>query len=72
MNLLSIDEVATATGLSGSTLAKRRCSGTGPVFYKIGRQIKYDRPDVESWIASRRRQCTWQPANDNVRKREAA
>ncbi len=72
MNLLTIDQVVDLTGLSRSTLAKRRCSGTGPSFYKIGRQIKYSRSDLEAWIAQRRRTCTWQPANDNLTKLEAA
>jgi predicted DNA-binding transcriptional regulator AlpA len=71
MILLSIDEVASATGLSRSTLAKKRCTGGGPAFFKIGRQIKYDLADVESWIASRRRTCTW-AANDNRQPAEVA
>ena len=64
MNLISIDAVCALTGLSSSTLAKKRCNGSGPAFFKIGRQIRYDRMDVESWIASRRRTSTW-VANDN-------
>ncbi|MFK4657077.1 helix-turn-helix transcriptional regulator [Bradyrhizobium japonicum] len=64
MNLLSIDDVSAATGLSASTLAKRRCDGTGPAFFKIGRTIKYAATDVDAWILSRRRTSTW-PANDN-------
>jgi predicted DNA-binding transcriptional regulator AlpA len=67
MILLSIDEVVSATGLSRSTLAKKRCTGSGPAFFKIGRQIKYDRTDVESWIASRRCTCTRRGVNDNTR-----
>jgi len=64
MNLLTFDEVVGVTGLSRSTLAKKRCAGSGPAFFKIGRQIKYDRSDLEVWIASRRRLSTW-AANDN-------
>ncbi|WP_083514603.1 helix-turn-helix transcriptional regulator [Bradyrhizobium manausense] len=59
MNLLSIDDVATVTGLSASTLAKRRCDGSGPAFFKIGRTVKYDQADVNAWILSRRRTSTW-------------
>jgi predicted DNA-binding transcriptional regulator AlpA len=55
MNLLTLDQVVDLTGLSRSTLAKKRCSGTGPAFFKLGRQIRYDRTDVERWILSRRR-----------------
>lgn len=65
VNFLSIDDVAAATGLSRSTLAKKRCSGSGIPFFKIGRQIRYEVADVETWILSRRRTCTWRPANDN-------
>jgi excisionase family DNA binding protein len=64
MNLITIDQVAELTGLSRSTLAKKRCNGSGPAFFKLGRQIKYDRSDIEAWIASRRRLSTW-AANDN-------
>ena len=59
MNLLTLDEVTAATGLSRSTLAKRRCDGTGPAFFKIGRQVKYDRADLDAWMLSRRRTSTW-------------
>ncbi|WP_426433916.1 helix-turn-helix transcriptional regulator [Bradyrhizobium genosp. P] len=65
MNLLTLEQVADLTGLSRSTLAKRRCDGTGPAFFKIGRTIKYGAEDVDAWILSRRRTSTWD-ANDNV------
>ncbi|MDE5466048.1 AlpA family transcriptional regulator [Bradyrhizobium sp. CSS354] len=67
LNLLTLDEMTAATGLSRSTLAKRRCDGTGPAFFKIGRQVKYDRADVDAWMLSRRRTSTW-TANDNTGK----
>lgn len=63
MILLSIDDVAAATGLSASTLAKKRCSGTGPAFFKIGRQVRYSAEDLEVWILSRRRLSTWSAAS---------
>ncbi len=59
MNLISIDAVSELTGLSSSTLAKKRCNGSGPAFFKLGRVIKYDRADVDAWILSRRRRSTW-------------
>ena len=68
MKFMSINDVAALTGLSRSTLAKKRCTGSGPAYFKTGgRQIRYDRTDVESWIASRRRTCTWRGVNDNIR-----
>ncbi|KYK44786.1 hypothetical protein A1D31_35780 [Bradyrhizobium liaoningense] len=64
MNLLSIDDVSALTGLSSSTLAKRRMTGTGPAFFKIGRTIKYAAQDVDAWVLSQRRTSTW-AVNDN-------
>jgi len=66
VNFLSIDDVSALTGLSASTLAKSRMTGTGPAFFKLGRTIKYAAPDVDAWIASRRRTSTWKPANDDA------
>jgi len=66
VNLLSIDDVSALTGLSPSTLAKKRMAGTGPAFFKLGRAIKYDRADVDAWILTRRRTSTW-AANDNTK-----
>lgn len=59
MNLMSLEQVADLTGLSRSSLAKKRCDGSGPAFFKIGRGVKYDAADVESWLLSRRRMSTW-------------
>ncbi|MBH5371483.1 helix-turn-helix transcriptional regulator [Bradyrhizobium glycinis] len=59
VTFLSIDDVAGITGLSRSTLAKRRCDGTGPAFFKLGRTVKYAHTDVEAWMLSRRRTSTW-------------
>lgn len=66
MNLLSLDQVVDLTGLSRSSLAKKRCDGSGPAFFKIGRAVKYDAADVESWILSKRRTCTWPSTNENA------
>lgn len=61
MKFMSIDDVAALTGLSRSTLANKRCTGSGPAYFKTGgRQIT----DVDKWIASCRRLSTW-AGNDN-------
>lgn len=72
MNLLTLDEMTAATGLSRSTLAKRRCDGTGPAFFKIGRQVKYDRADVDAWVLSRRRTSTWGTSDNKQSGSQAA
>jgi predicted DNA-binding transcriptional regulator AlpA len=71
VDLLSLDHVVDLTGLSRSSLAKKRCDGSGPAFFKIGRTIKYAAGDVDAWILSRRRTSTW-AANDNVKPSVAA
>lgn len=74
MELLSIDDLADATGVSRSGLAKWRAAGTGPAYIKLGRAVRYCRSDVDAWLASRRLTATWQPANDSTPagKQEAA
>jgi predicted DNA-binding transcriptional regulator AlpA len=66
VDLLSLDQTVTLTGLSRSSLAKKRCDGSGPAFFKIGRAVKYAASDVEAWILSRRRTSTW-PTNTTAK-----
>ena len=70
-NFLSLDQTVAKTGLSRSSLAKKRCDGSGPAFFKIGRTIKYATADVDAWILSRRRTSTW-GTNTNAKPSVAA
>ncbi len=45
-------------GVSTSTLAKWRLSGTGPAYSKIGRVIVYAMDDLNEFLAARRRFST--------------
>ncbi len=45
-------------GISTSTLAKWRLSGSGPAFSKAGRVVVYDVADLDNYLASRRRLST--------------
>jgi len=67
VELLSLSETAELTGLSLSTLAKRRCAGLPPAYFKLGRSVRYARSDIEEWVRAQRRTCTWDrcTANDN-------
>lgn len=51
-------QLAELLKISQSNLAKYRLYGGGPVFIKIGKHIRYDRADVEAWIASQKRRTT--------------
>jgi predicted DNA-binding transcriptional regulator AlpA len=58
--LLRAPELAELLGLTQSTLAKLRCSGKGPPFYKLTNQsVGYNQDDVMEWLSKRRRVSTW-------------
>ena len=58
--LLRAPELAELLGLTMSTLAKLRCSGKGPPFYKLTNQtVGYRQDEVMEWLAQRRRISTW-------------
>jgi predicted DNA-binding transcriptional regulator AlpA len=45
-------------GYAESTLEKKRVSGNGPPFIRLGRVIVYDTRDLDTWLASRRQRST--------------
>ncbi len=55
---LRTDKAAEYTGLSASTLEKLRLTGGGPAYIKLGKVVVYDPTDLETWLASKRRQST--------------
>jgi predicted DNA-binding transcriptional regulator AlpA len=59
--VLRAPEAAAYTGLSESTLAKRRLYGQQPPFLNLGgRAIGYAIDDLDAWLKSCRRQSTSQ------------
>ncbi len=55
---LEPEQLADLLKISRSNLAKWRVFGGGPVFFRAGKNIRYDRIDVEAWIAERKRRTT--------------
>lgn len=53
-NVLSLDDVAAITGLSKSHLYKLTCSHQIPYYKPNGKQIYFDRGEVESWMKQNR------------------
>ena len=51
--LLTPGDLAAELGLPVRTLEMWRYRGTGPRFVKIGRHVRYRRPDVDRWLNSR-------------------
>lgn len=48
---LTAEDAARYLRSSRSTLAKRRVNGTGPIFVRIGRAVRYRQSDVDAWLA---------------------
>lgn len=57
-NILSNDEAARYVRRSPSFMNKRRCTGGGPTFVRIGRRIGYMIEDLDEWLHSQRRRST--------------
>ncbi len=53
-DLLGSEKAAERIGVSPSTLAKMRCYGNGPPYFKVGKFVRYDSNDVDAWMRSRR------------------
>lgn len=58
IKLLTVKEVAVLYRVSLSWLAKRRMSGDGPPFVKVGRSVRYIEAGVIQWAKSRQRLST--------------
>lgn len=56
--MLGTAEAAAYVRRAPQTLAKLRSIGGGPPYYKIGRNVYYDRVDLDAWLDSRRRRST--------------
>ena len=52
MPLLSPREVAELLGVSTGTLRSWRERGDGPAFLKVGKLVKYEKADLEVWLAA--------------------
>ncbi|HVT56889.1 MAG TPA: helix-turn-helix domain-containing protein [Thermoanaerobaculia bacterium] len=66
--LLSTLEAADYCGLSPRTLEKRRMTGGGPQFVKLGHAVRYSTTDLEAWIAENRCRSTSDPGPEPERK----
>lgn len=56
--LLSTIEAANHLGLSAAYLTKKRITGGGPAFVKLGARVSYDPADLDAWVAANKRRST--------------
>ncbi|MGU3492927.1 helix-turn-helix transcriptional regulator [Xanthobacteraceae bacterium A53D] len=66
MQTFRTPQAAQYVGLSASTMNKLRHYGTGPAYLKLGAAVVYRQDDLDVWLETRRRTCTWGAANDNT------
>jgi hypothetical protein len=45
-------------GVSEAFLERKRCTGGGPAYVKLGARVTYRRADLDAWIAVNRRYNT--------------
>jgi predicted DNA-binding transcriptional regulator AlpA len=55
---LNTKQLEARSSVSASTWAKRRLTGDGPPFRKIGKSVRYFWPDVQSWLEAKTRTST--------------
>jgi predicted DNA-binding transcriptional regulator AlpA len=60
---LTTKEAADRIRLSESALEKKRVNGTGPVFVKLGKSVRYEVAALDEWIAAGRHKSTATPLN---------
>ena len=60
-HVLIARDAAEYLGIAQQTLAKLRWAGTSPPYFKIGRQVVYERAELDAWLAVRRRRSTSDP-----------
>ena len=51
--LLDEEAAALLVGMTVSTLQKKRVTGNGPPYVKMGRSVRYRPDDLESFVAER-------------------
>jgi predicted DNA-binding transcriptional regulator AlpA len=69
--LLRTEEAARLLGLSGRTLEKHRCTGTGPSYRKLGGRVLYALGDLQAWIDQGERHSTHHETPGRTQSRRA-
>ena len=71
---LRTPEAARVLGLSGRTLEKHRCYGTGPRYSKIGGRVLYSLANLHAWVDRGVKASTSDPGGETIppAKRHAA
>jgi len=60
---LTTKEAADRVWLSESALEKKRVDGTGPIFVKLGKSVRYEIAALDEWVSAGRHKSTGTPLN---------
>jgi predicted DNA-binding transcriptional regulator AlpA len=52
------EEAAKYVGVSVAFMNRARVVGDGPAYVKLGRRVVYNKADIDSWLASKRKRST--------------
>jgi predicted DNA-binding transcriptional regulator AlpA len=63
-------QFARVVGLSESSLAKKRMTGSGPPYVKIGRAVRYGVRTGLEWMAAQTRRSTSEPPESDRRSQK--
>jgi hypothetical protein len=61
--MLDVKAAARFIGVAVASLAKMRCLGGSPSYFKVGRKVVYRRSDLTAWLEKRRVRNTTDAAN---------
>lgn len=64
MVLLDTKQAAHRLGWSEGTLRKKRMTGEGPAFLKLGRSVRYAEKDLIAYVEANRRRSTCDASRD--------
>lgn len=56
--VLTEKEACALFGISPSFLQKRRVTGDGPIFYKVGSRVYYKKEDIEQFLVGKPHRST--------------
>ncbi len=70
ITLLNETEAARFLDVQPKTLSAWRYRGTGPIFRKVGRLVKYLQTDLEEYLSKQARQSTSENHLDHSRNRK--
>lgn len=57
-DILNTPEAASYLKLAPATLARKRIKGGGPIYYKLGKSVRYRRADLDTYLAGRMTRST--------------